>query len=346
MLEKPGHLDHTENAHGIGRQSAFAFRTRQIARFDQGRATMRVFVAGIGSALERVLVPQLIENGYQVTTLACTPDRAESTRALGGELAVADPLNAEQLTQAVHSAAPNVIVDLFSALPSLSTNAEHDALTKRFEILDTLLGAARRVGARRFIAQSYCGWPLTLATGPLGKEEDAFHPRPPAKLTALSNAIRHREETIQSTHGVQTLILRCGFLYGPGTEISREGSIATLIRERKLPLVSSAHGVWSFIHVADAARATVVAVSQGAPGIYNVVDSEPAPVADWLPLLGQVLSAPAPRSLPAWLARLFVGDLGVSMMTESRGASNRKAISGLGWQPMFANYRQGFLKGL
>ena len=309
---------------------------------------MRVFVAGIGSALERVLVPQLIENGYQVTTLACTPDQAEQLSTLGGELAVADPLNAEQLTKAIHSAAPNVIVDLLSALPSLSTNAEHEALTNRCEteILDTLLAAARLVGARRFIAQSYCGWPLTLATGPLGKEEDPFQPRTPAKLGALSKAIRHREQTIQSARDVQTLILRCGFLYGPGTEISRDGSIATLIRERKLPLVRSAHGVWSFIHVADAARAMVVAVSQGAPGIYNVVDSEPAPVADWLPLLAQVLGAPAPRALPAWLARLFVGQIGVTMMTESQGASNRKAISGLGWQPMFANYRQGFLKGL
>src|SRR5688500_17408553 len=155
---------------------------------------MRVFVAGIGSALERVLVPQLIENGYQVTTLACTPDQAEQLRALGGELAVADPLNAEQLTQAIHSAAPNVIIDLFSALPSLSTNAEHDALTRRGEpdILDTLLAAAGLAGARRFIAQSYCGWPLTLATGPLGKEEDPFQSRAPAKLGALSNAIRHR----------------------------------------------------------------------------------------------------------------------------------------------------------
>ena len=312
---------------------------------------MRVFVAGIGSALERVLVPQLIENGYHVTTLACTPDQTERLKALGGELAIADPLNAEQLTQAVHSAVPNVIIDLFSALPSLSTNArshERNALTNRCEteILDTLLAAARLVGARRFIAQSYCGWPLTLATGPLGKEEDPFHPRPPAKFSTLLNAVRHREETIQNTRDVQSLILRCGFLYGPGTEISRDGSLATVIRERKLPLVRSAQGVSSFIHVADAARAIVVAVSQGAPGIYNIVDSEPAPVADWLPLLAQVLGAPAPRTLPAWLAHLLAGDIGVSMMTQSYGASNRKAISGLGWQPMFANYRQGFLKGL
>jgi 2-alkyl-3-oxoalkanoate reductase len=307
---------------------------------------MKVFVAGFGGPLERVLIPQLRENGYEVTTLACTADQAESLGALGGEVAVADPLNAEQLTQTILSAAPNVIIDLFSTLPSLSTNAEHNPLTNRFEILDTLLGAARLVGARRFIGQSYCGWPLTLATGQLGKEEDPFHPSPPAKLSAVSNAIRHREETIQNTRGAQTLILRCGLLYGPGTQISREGPIATLIRQRKLPLVRSAHGIWSLIHIADAARAMVVAVSQGAPGVYNIVDSEPAPVADWLPLLARVLGAPAPRAMPAWLARLFVGDLAVSMMTESYAASNRKAISGLGWQPMFANYRQGFLKGL
>jgi 2-alkyl-3-oxoalkanoate reductase len=309
---------------------------------------MRVLVAGFGAPLEHVLIPQLRENGYQVTALACTADQTESLGALGSEVAVADPLNTEQLAQTILSTAPNVIVDLFSALPSLTTNAVHDALTKRLqsEILDTLLSAAHLIGVRRFIAQSYFGWPLTIATGPLGKEEDPFHPSPPVNLNALSNAIRHREETIQNTRDMQTLILRFGFLYGPGTEISREGSVATLIRERKLPLVRTARGVSSFIHIADAARAMVVAVSQGASGIYNIVDSEPAPVADWLPLLAQVLGGPAPRALPAWLARLFVGDIVVSMMTESYGASNRKAISALGWQPMFANYRQGFLKGL
>jgi 2-alkyl-3-oxoalkanoate reductase len=312
---------------------------------------MKVFVAGFDVPLQRLLITQLSENGYQVTALACTADQTESLRALGGEVAIADPFTAEQLTQTILSTAPNVIIDLFSASPLLSARTrtdEHDAIASCFrpEVLDSMLAAARLVGVRRFIAQSYCGWPLTLATGPLGKEEDPFHPTPPAKLSALSNAIRHREETIQNTRDVQTLILRCGLLYGPGAEISREGSVATLIHERKLPLVRGARGVSSFIHIADAARAMVVAVSQGASGVYNIVDSEPAPVADWLPLLAQVLGAPAPRTLPAWLARLIVGDIGVSMMTESYGASNRKAISALGWQPMFANYRQGFMKGL
>lgn len=312
---------------------------------------MRVFVAGIGGPLQSALIPQLIDNGYQVTALARTAEQAQLLSLLGGEVAVGDPFDVEQLTQAVLSAAPSVIIDLFSTLPSLfpmGRSEEHDSLESDSHnaVLDTLLAAARLAGVRRFIAQSYCGWPFTLATGSLGKEEDPLHPNPPAKLRSVWNAIRRREEAIQNAIDLQTLILRFGFLYGPGTEVSKDGSIATLIRNRKLPLVRHGHGVWSFIHLADAARATVVAVSQGAPGIYNVVDSEPAPIEDWLPLFVQVLGAPPPRTLPDWLARAFVGDLSVSMMTQSHGASNRKAISGLGWQPMFPNYRQGFLKGL
>jgi nucleoside-diphosphate-sugar epimerase len=312
---------------------------------------MRVFVAGVGGPLQSALIPQLIDNGYQVTVLARTADQTESISVLGGEVAIADPFNAERLTQAILSAAPSVIIDLFSALPSLfpiGRSGAHDALESgsHHAALDTMLAAARLAGVRRFIAQSYCGWPFTLATGSLGNEDDALHPRPPAKLRSIWNAIRCREETLQNALDLQTLILRFGFLYGPGTDVSKDGSIASLIRNRKLPLVRNTRGVWSFIHLADAARATVVAVSQGTPGIYNVVDSEPAPVADWLPLLAQVLGAPPPRTLPGSLARVLVGDLGVPMMTQSFGASNRKAISGLGWQPMFANYRQGFLKGL
>lgn len=301
--------------------------------------------------LERALVPQLIENGYQVATLARNAEHAAALCGLGGEVSIADPCDRDGLTQAIAAAAPHVIIDLLTEparLPGLIPSEAPEALSasRGLDVFDNLVAAARMAGVRRFIAQSFCGWPLTLASGALGKEEDPPYPKPPARFRHVLTAVRDREERLLNTRDMQALILRYGLLYGPGTPISRDGAIAALLRNRKLPLVRNASGVASFIHIADAARATVVAASQGAPGIYNIVDSEPAPLSQWLPLLAHALGAPAPRVLPAWLARFVIDNASISLMMESRGASNRKAISGLGWQPMFANYRQGFLKGL
>jgi 2-alkyl-3-oxoalkanoate reductase len=310
---------------------------------------VRVFVAGSTGALGRALIPQLLENGYEVTALVRTPEKGEALQAMGADVTIADPLNKEELTQAIIAAKPKVIIHQLTALANVrSFKFDHEfALTNRFrtEVTDTMLAAARRVGVRRFIAQSFCGWPFARQGGPVKKEEDPLDPNPPAEFRKTLEAIRYLEGTLLHTTDMQTLTLRYGVFYGPGTAIAKDGAIADLIRKHKMPIVGKGTGIWSFIHIQDAARATVVAVSQGAPGIYNIVDSEPAPVAEWLPLLAQVLGAPPPRTVPAWLAKLAVGEGGVSMMTEIRGGSNAKAISGLGWQPMFANYRQGFLKG-
>jgi 2-alkyl-3-oxoalkanoate reductase len=312
---------------------------------------MKVFVTGSTGALGRALIPQLIENGYQVTALVRTLDKGEALKEVGADIVVADPLNKDELTAAIVDAKPQVIVHELTAHACL-TNFRHfdkaQALTNRFrtEVTDTLLAAARLAGARRFIAQSFCGWPFARQGGPVKKEEDPLDSHPPAQFKRSWDAIRYLEDTMAHTTDMQALTLRYGFFYGPGTAIARDGAIASLLRRRKLPIVGAGTGIWSFIHILDAARATVVAVSQGAPGIYNIVDSEPVPVSAWLPLLAQVLGAPAPRTQPKWIARWVIGENGVVVMTEVRGGSNSKAVSGLGWQPMFTNYRQGFLKGL
>lgn len=222
------------------------------------------------------------------------------------------------------------------------------ALTNRFrtEVTDTMLAAAQQVGARRFIAQSFCGWPFAREGGPVKTEADPLDPNPPASFRKTLEAIRYLERAVREATHVEALALRYGIFYGPGTGIAQDGSLVELIRKRRIPIVGDGAGIWSFIHIEDVARATEAAMTRGGPGVYNIVDDEAASVSTWLPFLADVLGARPPRRVPVWLARLLIGDGGVSMMTQIRGGSNVKAKSELAWQPIYASWRHGFVEVL
>jgi 2-alkyl-3-oxoalkanoate reductase len=312
---------------------------------------MRVFVAGSTGAVGKFLVPHLVQNGHEVVALVRDAQKVKALEVMGAQVALADALNKEELTAAIRRTEPEVIIHQLTALTGVGNFKKLDeefALTNRFrtEVTDTMLAAARLVGTRRFIAQSFCGWPFAREGGPVKTEEDPLDPNPPASFSKILAAIRYLEDTVRKTTNLQALALRYGFFYGPGTGIAKDGLIVELVRKRRLPIVGDGAGIWSFIHISDVARATVAAVSHGDPGIYNVVDDEPAPVSTWLPALAEAVGAKRPYKVPVWLGKLAIGGSGVSMMTKIRGGSNAKTKRELGWQLDYPSWRRGFVEGL
>ena len=313
---------------------------------------MRVFVAGATGAVGKRLVPLLVAKGHSVIGTTRSPGKAEELRALGAEPVVLDVLDGSAARRAVAQAAPEVIVHQATALSSLGSNLrrfdEQFALTNRLRTEGThnLLAAAREAGTRRFVAQSFAGWPYARAGGVVKAETDPLDPNPPKSARRSLAAIRNLEEAVVGAEGLEGISLRYGSFYGPGTSLGEGGTHVELIRKRRFPIVGSGSGIWSFAHIDDVAGATAAAIERGEPGIYNVVDDEPAPVADWLPYLARVLGAKPPRRIPTWLGRLVGGGLAVSLMTEVRGASNAKAKRELDWRPRYASWRQGFVEGL
>jgi nucleoside-diphosphate-sugar epimerase len=312
---------------------------------------MRVFVAGATGAIGKFLVPMLLEGGHEVTALVRSEDKAMALQAMGGRATLANALDRRELTEAILRAEPEVVVHQLTSLAkagNLKNLDEEFELTNRFrtEVTDTMLEAARKVGARRFLAQSFCGWPFAREGGPVKTEEDPLDADPPAHLRKTLAAIRHVEDAVRGATDVRAVALRYGIFYGPGTGIAKDGVVADLLRKRKLPIVGDGAGVWSFTHIQDAALATVAAMTRGTPGIYNVVDDEPATVATWLPFLAEALGAKPPMKVPVWVGKLFIGESGVTMMTESRGGSNAKAKRDLGWKPVWPSWRRGFVEGL
>lgn len=313
---------------------------------------MRVFVAGSTGAIGKRLVPLLQESGHEVIALSRTAHKAEDLEALGAKVAIADAFDSDLLTATIKRAEPEVIIHELTALGGGVGNFKHldeqFALTNRLrtEVTDTMLAAARIAGARRFIVQSFCGWPFAREGGPVKSEEDPLDPNPPASFNQTLAAIRYLEDTVRGATDLEALALRYGFFYGPGTAIAEDGPIVELVRKRRLPVVGDGGGIWSFIHIQDAARATVEAVSHGTPGIYNVVDDEPARVSAWLPFLADAVGAKPPWRIPAWLAKVAIGEGGVSMMTQIRGGSNEKAKRELGWRLIYPSWRRGFVEGL
>jgi nucleoside-diphosphate-sugar epimerase len=320
---------------------------------------MQVFVAGATGVMGRALVPQLVARGHAVVGMTRSASKQDLVRSLGARPVVADALDPDAVARAVASAEPEVVVHQLTALsgPMSVRDARRPdrslaaTMTNRLrtEATDHLLAAARAVGARRFVAQSFGAFRFARAGGPVLTEADPVDPSDaPAPLRAGIAAILHLERAVTSIEWGEGLALRYGGFYGPGTAISRaaDAQMAAPIRRRRFPIVGDGGGVFSHVHVEDAAMATVIAVERGEPGAYNVVDDDPAPVREWLPALARALDAKPPRRIPRWLGRLAAGEAATAMMTATRGASNEKARRELGWEPRYASWRQGFAQGL
>jgi nucleoside-diphosphate-sugar epimerase len=276
--------------------------------------------------------------------------KQQAVRDLGATPVTADALDPEDVARVVAEAQPEAIVHQLTALSGSLDMRHFDrdfAMTNRLrtEGLDHLLAAGRAVGVRRFVAQSYAGWPFARNGGPVKSEDDPLDPTPAGAMHATLDAIRYLERAVTSADWTEGVVLRYGGFYGPGTSIAPDGEHVELIRKRKFPVVGDGGGVWSFIHIEDAAEATVAAVERGTRGIYNIVDDEPAAVAEWLPALALAMGARPPLRAPRWLGRLLAGEAATVMMTDVRGASNTKAKRELGWRPSHASWREGFARG-
>jgi nucleoside-diphosphate-sugar epimerase len=308
---------------------------------------MRVFVAGAAGAVGQHLVPQLVAKGHQVTGTTRSDAGAARVRELGAEPVLVDGLDGVAIGAAVARAEPEVIINEMTALSKIGSNLRafdrYFAVTNKLRTTgnDHLLAAAAASGVRRFIAQSYTGWPNIREGDPVKTEEDPLDPHPPAAQRESMAAIEYLERVVPAAR-LEGIVLRYGGLYGPGAS----DPIVDVVRGRKFPMIGNGAGVWSFVHVSDAAAATVAALERGAPGCYNIVDDDPAPVAEWLPYLADAVGARPPLRIPLWLGRLAAGDVAVSWMTQIRGSSNAKAKRELDWQPAWPSWREGFKRDL
>jgi nucleoside-diphosphate-sugar epimerase len=300
---------------------------------------MRVFVVGASGAIGTRLVPQLIERGHEVIGTYRSPDKVESLRALGARPVELDALDARAVRDAVRRARPDAIVHQGTALTGVSFSRNLDrtfAQTNRLrrEGTDALLAVAREVGVSRLVAQSFANLRYARVGGSVKTEDDPLDETPVEGMSETSAAMRYLDEAVTNAGGIA---LRYGNFYGAAND-----GLIEPVRKRQFPIVGEGGGVSSFIHLDDAAAATVLALEHDGPAIYNIVDDEPAPVREWLPVLADALGAKPPRHVPVWLARLFAGEPGVVMGTEARGASNAKAKRELAWTPRYPTWRQGF----
>ena len=305
---------------------------------------MRVFVVGGTGVVGRRLVPLLVSTGHQVIASTTTSGKLAAIAQMGATGVQVDVLDAEATRKAVADAAPDAIVHQATALANVKFDLRHfDQVFAKTNALRTtgtrnLLAAAQESGVRRLVAHSFCGWPYARTGAPAKTEDEPLDPTPPDSFRPVLAAIKELERLVVGAGGV---VLRCGGFYGPGTSLDTDGEQTVMVRKRRLPIVGDGTGVFSFLHVDDAASATLAALTRGA-GIYNVVDDEPVVARDWIPYLASVLGAKPPRQVPAWLARLLAGKTAVTMMTQGRGGINDKAKSELNWRPIYASWRDGF----
>jgi nucleoside-diphosphate-sugar epimerase len=305
---------------------------------------MKVFLAGASGALGKRLVPQLTERGHTVVGTTRSDDKAGLLWDLGAKPLVVDALDRDAVIDAVAAEKPDAIVHQLTAL----TGVDFRKFEKSFELTDrlrtegtdNLLAAAEAAGIERFVAQSYAGWPYARTGSSVKSEDDPLDPQPAKQTRRTLEAIKHLEAAVIRANGV---VLRYGGFYGPGTSLEAGGEQVEVVRKRQFPVAGDGRGVWSFVHIDDAAAATVAALEHGRPGsIYNIVDDDPAPVAEWLPYLAEVAGAKPPRHVPLWLARAVGGEHMVVLLNEARGASNEKARRELGWEPKHHSWRTGF----
>lgn len=313
---------------------------------------MRILVAGATGAIGHSLNPPLVAAGHAVFGTTRSEQHFPALHDAGVTPVRMDGLDRDSVLDAVEEVKPDVIVH---ELTSLSGPLDLKHFDRTFELTnrlrtdgtDHLLEAARRHDVRRVVAQSFTGWTNPRSGGPLADESTPLDPSPAKESRETLAAIRHVEEAVAGAPDLEGVVLRYGGLYGPGTGIARgEDGMAEMVRGRRFPIVGSGAGIWSLVHAHDAAAATVAAVERGRPGVYNIVDDEPAPISDWLPALADALGAKPPRHLPVWLARLLIGQHGVNMMTTARGSSNAKARAELGWTLRYPTWREGFASGL
>jgi nucleoside-diphosphate-sugar epimerase len=309
---------------------------------------VRVFLAGATGVIGRRLLPMLLAEGHQVTGMTRTPEKLAELRAAGAEGVLADALDADAVRAGVAGARPDAVIHQLTALPA---RIDPRKLKRDFALNDRLrsegtrflVEAAAAAGAGRIVAQSIA---FAYAPGPAGTvhgEADPLFVDAPEPFRRSARALAELERTVVGAGG---LALRFGYFYGPGSAISADGSIGRDVAARRFPIVGRGDGVWSFVHVDDTARATVAALTRGAPGAYNVVDDEPAPVREWLPALAAALGAARPRRVPALIARPMAGSHGVATMTRAQGASNELAARELGWRPQPGSWREGFRTAL
>lgn len=303
---------------------------------------MRVFVTGATGALGRHLVPGLVEAGHEVTATTRSAGKAVQLREAGAEAAVVDGLDRDAVVAAVRAAEPEVIVHQMTALADMRNLRNPDKVfiatnELRTRGTDNLLAAAAEVGARRFVAQGH-NFIYEASGSKVKTEDDPIAARPMVASWAESLAALTHVEKVVPASVPEGIVLRYGTFYGP----EASDPLVEMVRKRQIPVVGGGTGIWSFIEITDAAAATLAAIEGGAPGAYNVVDSDPAPVSEWLPYLAEVADAKAPMRVPAWLGRLLAGEYVVAQMTIARGASNEKARKELGWEPRYASWREGF----
>jgi nucleoside-diphosphate-sugar epimerase len=289
----------------------------------------------------------LVAAGHQVVATTRTSGKVEELRALGADPMIMDGLDPVAVGEAVARAEPEVVIHQMTSLVGMTNLRHFDrefAATNQLRRtgIDHLLAAAVAAGARRFIAQSYTGWPNVREGGAVKTELDPLDPNPPAAQRQSLAAIDYLERTVLAASEIDGVVLRYGSFYGPGVS----AQFVELIRKRRMPLTGRGTGIWSWLHIEDAAAATVAAVDHGEPGIYNIVDDEPAPVSQWLPYLAEAVGAKPPHRIPVWLARVVGGNIAVSMLTQIRGSSNAKAQQQLHWQPVWPSWRDGFRRGL
>lgn len=307
---------------------------------------MRVLLAGATGAIGRRIVPRLGRAGHTVIGLTRSPDKADRVRELGAEPVVADALDEGAIMRAVQAARPDAIVHELTDLSGASDLRRFDSTFANSNRLrttgtDHLLKAARTCGVKRIVAQSYCGWPYARTGAHIKTEEDALDPTPPAQMRRTLDAIRYLEHAVTTSATPDGIALRYGSFYASDSGMF-EPAFVDQVRRRRVPLIGDGGAWWSFVHLDDAADATVAALEHGRPGIYNIVDDDPAPVREWLPEFARMLGAKPPLHVPAWLAWIVAGEHPVVMMTQSRAGSNAKARRELSWQPGHPSWRDGF----
>ena len=307
---------------------------------------MRILVAGATGVIGRQLVPRLVRNGHEVIGMTRESGKRALLESMGAVPLVADALDKVQVTDAVAQSRPEAIIHQLTAIGSVNTRRMRRdfAMTNRLRTIGTdhLLAAAKAARVERLVAQSHVAI-YDRTGGGLRRETDPLDSSSPYQMRPNQDALKHLENAVLGARWTEAIVLRYGWFYGPGTTLAPNGDSFEMIRSRKFPLVGDGGAIWSFVHVGDAAEATIAALERGRPGIYNIVDDDPAPVSEWLPEVARRLAAKPPLRIPRFIGRMFAGEAGIVLMTELRGASNEKAKRDLGWRPEHPTWREAMV---